>query len=68
MSHPADEVKIGLGPCCFCGDLIDKSDTDPCSVTVETVAQKWQVWYCHAACFRVRLSDRPELDLGPAFF
>ncbi len=42
-------VTVAFGPCCFCGSDIGATETDPCSVTVETVAGKWQVWYCHAS-------------------
>jgi hypothetical protein len=39
--------------------------TDPCWVRVETAEAKWQIWHCHAACFRERLVDLPEM---PGFF
>ena len=56
-----EKVKVEWGPCCLCGEPIEKSEIDPCSLTVSTVKDKWQVWYCHAACFRIRLTDDPEL-------
>jgi len=43
---------------------------DPCRVTVETTAGKWQVWTCHGNCFRARLfehTDHPGL-FEPAHF
>jgi len=43
---------------------------DPCRVTVETTAGKWQVWTCHGNCFRARLfehADHPGL-FEPAHF
>jgi hypothetical protein len=29
-------------------------------VTVETAKGQWQVWFCHAACFKARLTDPPD--------
>jgi hypothetical protein len=55
-----ETVKVEWGPCCFCGREISQSQTDPCSITVSTVGEKWQIWYCHAGCFRSLLSDDPE--------
>lgn len=52
----ASEPKVEWGPCCFCGELIAGSERDPCRVTVETRQEKWQVWFCHAACFKSRLA------------
>ena len=49
-----------FGPCCFCGCDIESTGVDPCRVTVETEAGKWQVWSCHARCFKARLTDPPE--------
>jgi hypothetical protein len=57
------------GPCCFCGEDIAPSSVDPCRVTVETRAEKWQVWFSHAACFRSRIVLLPDgPDLSPAHF
>jgi len=53
------EQKVGWRPCCFGGLDIFSTDVDPCGVTVETRGKKWQVWFCHSACFKQRLSDRP---------
>ena len=53
--------EINWGPCCFCGLQIAATNTDPCRVTVETASKKWQLWFCHAACFKQRLTDSPEL-------
>jgi hypothetical protein len=65
-----NERKVEWGPCCFCGSDILNTDLDPCRVTVETQAQKWQVWFCRSSCFKQRLSDRPELMgmFAPAHF
>ena len=62
--------EIRFGPCCFCGKDIEAKDPDPCRVTVATGAGKWQVWSCHAACFRSRLAELPEAPglFEPAHF
>lgn len=57
--------RTSFGPCCFCGMGIEESETDPCRVTVHTSAERWQVWFCHSACFRERLTDPPD---APGFF
>jgi hypothetical protein len=70
MTRDAAPTKVEWGPCCFCALPIAETSTDPCRVTVETAAAKWQVWHCHAECFKHRLSTRPDL-LGlfdPAHF
>ena len=61
-------VTVAFGPCCFCGSDIGATETDPCSVTVETVAGKWQVWYCHAECFKTRIAADTYMDLSAAHF
>jgi hypothetical protein len=61
-----EEKDVRFGPCCFCGEQIDASEVDPCRVTVETSAAKWQVWFCHAECFKARLTDNPMFE--PAHF
>ena len=68
VAEPA--TKVGWGPCCFCGENIAPSDTDPCRVQVTVANGKWQVWSCHAKCFRDRLTQRPDLRslLDPAHF
>jgi hypothetical protein len=58
---------IQFGPCCFCGEGILATDIDPCRITVETVGEKWQVWFCHGKCFKERIVDHP-MDLSPAHF
>ncbi len=58
--------EIKWGPCCFCGTEIISSSVDPCRVTVETASGRWQVWFSHAECFRIRLDDDPMLE--PAIF
>jgi hypothetical protein len=64
------ETKVEWGPCCFCGFTILATNVDPCRVTVETSKGRWQVWFCHSACFKERLSARPELMgmFDPAHF
>jgi ribonuclease HI len=56
---------IEWGPCCFCGLRIQPSSVDPCRVQVATASGKWQVWMCHAACFKQRITNPPE---APGFF
>ena len=56
---------IKFGPCCFCGKDIEGRPPDPCSVSVETAGGKWQVWSCHGACFKERLTNLPD---HPGFF
>jgi hypothetical protein len=61
---------ITFGPCCFCAKEIAETEIDPCRVTVETQTGRWQMWTCHAACFKERLRNPPEMpDLfNPAHF
>ena len=61
-------MPVTFGPCCFCGRDIADTDVDPCSVTVETSAGKWQVWMAHGACFKDRLTKDVPMDLSPAHF
>jgi hypothetical protein len=63
-------VTVAFGPCCFCGGDIEERKPDPCRLTVETAEGKWQVWYCHGACFRARLAATPDYPgfLDPAHF
>jgi hypothetical protein len=70
MPDQSGEPLIEWGPCCFCGNAITQSATDPCRVTVETEQGKWQVWFCHGDCFKQRLANRPELHgfFDPAHF
>ena len=56
------------GPCCFCGKDIAPSASDPCRVSLETAAGKWQVWFCHSACFKGLLAVSGSVDLSPAHF
>ncbi|UZK67156.1 hypothetical protein [Sphingomonas sp. M1-B02] len=42
-----------------------ETDTDPCSVTVATAGDKWQVWSAHGDCFKRLLTDP---DYAPGFF
>lgn len=62
------EVSVQFGPCCFCNQEIERSDVDPCCVTVETVDGSWQVWRCHARCFRERVFSRDDGLFDPANF
>ena len=68
MEENANPVKVQFGHCCFCGENIVITEIDPCRITVETVKEKWQVWFCHAKCFKERLFSNPEIDLSPAHF
>src|SRR3974377_200448 len=54
------KLRVDFNPCCFCSRPIEKNNTDPCRITVETANGKWQVWFCHGNCFRQKLSDLPE--------
>ena len=65
MSEESYE-NITFGPCCFCGREITSTEIDPCRITVETQAEKWQVWFCHSACFKAHLVNDPMLE--PAHF
>ena len=47
---------VTVGPCCFCGAHIAPTDIDPCRITVQTAANRWQIWYCHGLCFDSRLT------------
>jgi hypothetical protein len=58
------EVEVH-GICCFCAEKIARSATDPCRITVDTKGGKWQVWFCHGACFKDRLANLPD---HPDFF
>jgi hypothetical protein len=64
------EIKVEFGPCCFCGSSILASETDPCTVTVTTAQNKWQVWKCHGQCFRTHLIELPKYPglFEPAHF
>ena len=61
-------VKVAWGPCCFCGGEIEPSEIDPCSAAVETASGKWQMWFCHAECFKTRLVKDSYMDMSPAHF
>ena len=51
--------EVKWGPCCFCALEITQTSIDPCRLTVETAGGKWQVWFCHAECFKEQLSTEP---------
>jgi hypothetical protein len=53
--------KVPIGPCCFCGEHIVPNSMDPCRLTVETSASRWQIWYCHDRCFHERLALRVDV-------
>jgi len=63
-----ESVKVSWGPCGFCGAEIEATEIDPCSVVVETASTKWQMWFCHAECFKTRLVTDSYMDLSPAHF
>ncbi len=65
MSEQLDE-EITFSPCCLCGRQIVSTEIDPCRLTIETHGEKWQVWFCHSACFKSRLVNDPMLE--PAHF
>ena len=63
------EVEVQFnGPCPFCGELIEETEVDPCSLTVTTSKELWQVWHCHAECFKKQIVENPYIDLSPAHF
>jgi hypothetical protein len=64
--HPGPSLVFG--PCCFCNQPIADSDADPCAVTVSTSSGLWQVWRCHAECFRERLFHREDGLFDPTHF
>ena len=64
MADGEAKLKIAWGPCCFCGQQIKSGEIDPCRLTIATTRERWQVWFCHAECFRSRLTDDPMLEPG----
>jgi hypothetical protein len=63
-------LKVEFNPCCFCGLDVQPSGVDPCRLQVTTAGGKWQMWVCHAVCFKERIvnpQDAPGL-LDPAHF
>jgi hypothetical protein len=62
---PVEKLEVVFGPCCFCGHEIEANGPDPCTVTVTTAADKWQVWHAHGACFKKLLTD---LEEAPGLF
>ena len=66
-NKPPAESSVVPGPCCFCGEDIQPSAVDPCRVSVETAAGKWQVWCCHSACFKgvLAVGGSVNLDIQP---
>jgi hypothetical protein len=65
------KMLVTFGPCCFCGRGIEKTEVDPCRVTVATAEEgKWEVWACHGSCFREKLADTPEAPglFEPTYF
>jgi hypothetical protein len=59
VGHP---TKVEFGPCCFCGKDVEPSKKEPCRLTVETREGLWQMWVCHAHCFRERLWEDSLLE------
>jgi hypothetical protein len=66
--EPFGELRLVYG-CCFCGLSIEKVEIDPCAVII---VNKWsgpedeqssQQFWCHAACFRGRLSPAYRAEL-----
>jgi hypothetical protein len=57
-------VNIEWGPCCFCGESIKPTAVEPCRLTIETQNGRSQVWYCHAECFKARLTTIHDLEPG----
>jgi len=53
--------------CCFCGQEIERRDSDPCRMAVSTPEGKSQVWSCHSACLKERLAKEPPI-FEPAHF
>jgi hypothetical protein len=66
MQERAGKREVHFGPCCFCGEPIEPTPREPARLTVETAEGKWQVWFCHCACFKLRITTR--WDLEPAHF
>lgn len=62
----AQDLKVTFGPCCFCGVSIAETKLDPCRIAVEPANGGFQVWFCHAACFKERIV--PGHDLEPGIF
>ena len=62
--------KVEWGPCCFCGLPIQANGTEPCHLQVSPTSRKWQMWFCHASCFKERLAKSAELMglFDPAHF
>lgn len=64
-----DEDQNSLGQmnvlCCFCASPIANNANEPCQLVVTTNSGLWQVWYCHASCFKNRLGSMPD---APDFF
>ena len=51
--------------CCFCGTAVRNEEIDPCQLVVTTNSGQWQVWFCHARCFKSHLVSLPN---APDFF
>jgi hypothetical protein len=48
--------------CCFCGNEIATTDPNLLWLTATTPEHQSQTWFCHAACFKARLSDPPGAE------
>jgi hypothetical protein len=64
----AKHPQVVFGPCCYCNRQIESTKIDPCMVKVQTRDGLWQVWHCHARCFRERIFAREDGLFDPAHF
>jgi hypothetical protein len=55
------------GPCCFCGQAIERTAVDPCVVSVETEEGMTEAWFCHGRCFKERMATGSRVTV-PAHF
>jgi hypothetical protein len=63
---PTEPVEPFLAGCCFCGEPVSSEDADFWRVVVTEGGneERWQGWFCHAACFTSRLAqptDNPDV-------
>jgi len=49
-----------IAPCCFRGQEIGGSETDPTYLTVGARSEVTSTWWRHLACFEARLPDMPK--------
>ena len=57
-------------PCCFCAKEIEKTEIDPCSISVATDNGRKQFWSCHSACFKAALNQEKKMKeiFEPTYF